>query len=122
MRFLAILLIFVLPVASQESSPPSKPPCIAADEAVYNMGGDVKPAQPQPDRKANAPEIRGSMIVEVLVNAEGQVCDAKVKTSTDRLSAEKTAKFIREHWTFKPATKDGKPVAVRFTMTFNNPR
>jgi protein TonB len=121
-RVFLILLCFVLPVAAQASPQAPKPPCIAADETVYKMGGDVKPAQPQPDKKANAPDIRGSVTLEVLVNAEGQVCDAKVLNSTDRLSAEKTAKFIREHWTFKPATKEGKPVAVRFTMNFNNPR
>ncbi len=123
MRILLILMSFALPIASQENPQTSKPLCIAADESVYKMGGDVKPAQPQPDKNAkNAPDISGSMILELLVNAEGQVCDAKVLSSTNRLSAEKTAKFIREHWTFKPATKEGKPVAVRFTMTFNNPR
>ena len=123
MRILVILLSSVLPIASQETPQGAKPPCIAADESVYKMGGDVKPAQPQPDKNAkNAPDIRGSMVLELLVNAEGRVCDAKVLTSTDRLSAEKTAKFLREHWTFKPATKEGKPVAVRFTMTFSNPR
>jgi protein TonB len=121
-RVVLILLSLILPVVAQEIPQASKPPCVAADETVYKMGGDVKPAQPQPDKKANAPDIGGSITLEVLVNAEGQVCDAKVLSSTDRLSAEKTAKFIREHWTFKPATKEGKPVAVRFTMNFNNPR
>jgi TonB family protein len=122
-RILVILLCLVVPIASQETTQASKPPCIAADESVYKMGGDVKPAQPQPDKNAkNAPDIKGSMILELLVNAQGQVCDAKVLTASNRLSAEKTASFIREHWSFKPATKEGNPVAVQFTMTFNNPR
>ena len=53
MRILLIVLILILRVASQES--PSKPPCIAPGETIYSMGGDVKPAQPQPDKKAKNP-------------------------------------------------------------------
>jgi hypothetical protein len=29
------------------------------------------------------------------------------------------AEYISEHWTFKPATRKGKAVAVRFLMNWN---
>jgi TonB family protein len=120
MRIVLILLSLALPVASQEGPATSKPPCLASDETVYSMGGDVKPPQPQPDKKAkNPPEIHGSMLLEVLVNSEGRVCNVRIVNATDRLSAQKNANFIQDHWTFKPATKQGKAVAVKFQMTFN---
>lgn len=119
MRILRIILILVLPVASQEN--PTRPPCVAPDETIYGMGGDVKPPQPQPDKKAkNPPEIQGSMLLEVLVNSGGRVCSVRIVNATDRLSAQKNANFIQDHWTFKPATKQGKAVAVKLQMTFNH--
>jgi TonB family protein len=62
------------------------------------------------------------MSLELLINVEGRVCETRVVNASDRLAAQKTAKFITEHWTFKPATEQGNAVAVRFTMRFNMPR
>jgi TonB family protein len=121
---LFVVLVSSTPIAAQENPPAAKPPCIAADEPIYRPGADgVKPGQPQPDKNAkNPPDIRGSMSLELLVNSEGRVCDVRIVNATDRLSAQKNANFILEHWTFKPATRQGKPVAVKLTMTLNNPR
>jgi hypothetical protein len=95
----------VIPVAAQQNPEGSKSSCVAADEPIYGVGGDVKPPEPHPDK-----------------NSEGRVCEARVLNATDRLSATKTANFILEHWKFRPAMRQGKAVAVRFTMNFNNPR
>ena len=79
----------------------------------------MKPPQPQPNKKdKTAPDLRGPLSLELLVNSEGHVCDARVVTAKDRLSAEKVAKYISENWIFKPASKQGVPVAVKFTMNF----
>jgi TonB family protein len=120
---LIVLLSSVIPVAAQQNPEGSKSSCVAADEPIYGVGGDVKPPEPHPDKNArNPPDIRGSMSLELLVNSEGRVCEARVLNATDRLSATKTANFILEHWRFRPAMRQGKAVAVRFTMNFNNPR
>lgn len=122
MRTVAALWLIALPCLShlfaQESPRSNNTPCIASSEAVYRPGVEgVKPPQPQPNKKdKTAPDLRGPLSLELLVNSEGRVCDARVLTAKDRLSAEKAAKYISENWTFKPATKEGKPVAVKFTM------
>jgi hypothetical protein len=107
-------------VTAQENQPPVKPPCIAADEPIYRPGVDgVKPPQPQPDKNAKgAPDMRGPFSVELLVNSEGHICEARVLNAKDPLPAAKAASYISEHWTFKPATREGKPVAVKFMINF----
>jgi hypothetical protein len=117
-----IIVFFGIWMFAQENPTSAKPPCIAAGETVYQSGADgVKPPQPQPSKKdKSAPGIRGTFSLELLVNSEGRVCGARVFNARDRLSAEKSAQYISEHWTFKPATKQGKPVAVKFIMNWNS--
>jgi len=120
----AIAMLGSLPLlfhlSAQENPTSAKPPCIAAGELVYQPGVDgVEPPQPQPNKKDNAaPDMRGPFSIRLLVNSEGRVCDAQVVSAKDRLSAQKAAHYISEHWAFKPATKQGKPVAVKFTTSF----
>ena len=105
---------------SAQENPISAKPCIAEGEPVYEPGVDgVKPPQPQPHKNdKTAADMRGPFSVQLLVNSEGRVCDAQVISAKDRLSAEKAAHYIREHWTFRPATKQGRSVAVKFTTNF----
>ena len=117
---LLAVLVFAIPVISQENT---KKPCFARDEILYLPGVDgVKaPGPPQPDKKAKgAPDVRGFVSFELIINSEGKVCKARVIDATDRMSANQGAIFILEHWTFKPASKDGKPVAVKLTLDFDN--
>jgi hypothetical protein len=122
-RVALILLSFALPVLCQETPQTSKPPCIAADESIYGNGGDVKPPQWQPDKNEKSePDIQGSisMTLVLLVNSEGRICETRIVNAVDRLSAQKAANFMLEHLTFKPATRQGKPVAVRVSLTIDS--
>jgi hypothetical protein len=116
------LLIFALlvTVALAQDPKPSAMPCVADSETVYAPGErGIKPPQPLPSNKAKgAPEVQGQMSFELLVNSEGSVCEVKILQSKDRLSAYKVAKYIEDDWKFEPATKEGKPVAVRFRVNF----
>ena len=116
------LMASVVGVSAQENHTAIQPPCIAADEAVYRPVADgVKPPQPpQPDKNKNAPDMRGPFSMEVIVNSQGRVCDARVFNAKDQISAEKAARYIADHWTFTPATRRGKPVAVKFTMNIGS--
>lgn len=123
MRVLLILLSFALPVLSHETPQTSKPSCIAADEPIYRIGRDVKPPQPHPDKNEKSElDIRGSisMTLVLLVNSEGRICEVRIVNAVDRLSAQKAANFMLEHLAFKPATRQGKPVAVRFSLTIDS--
>jgi TonB family protein len=125
MRTIAALCLIALAclahLFAQENPTANNIPCISSSEAVYKPGVDgVKPPQPQPSKRdRTAPDLRGPASLELLVNSEGSVCNARVLTAKDKLSAQKSAKYISENWTFKPAMKQGKPVAVKFTMNFN---
>ena len=116
-RIIIIALALSSQLLAQEAQPPK--PCIGAEETVYKPGIDgVTPPQPLPDKSKSAMDIRGPMSLELVVNSEGHVCSAKVVSAKDQLSAKKVADHIAEHWTFKPATRQGKPVAVSFTTNF----
>jgi len=121
--FLSVVLLSAMAVGAQESPTAAKPPCVRPDETIYHAGVDgVIPPQLQPDKNGkNAPEIRGSISLELLVNGEGRVCDVRILKATDQSSARNMASFIARSWIFKPATKQGKPVAVKFETTFNVP-
>jgi Gram-negative bacterial TonB protein C-terminal len=117
---LLVALACVCHLYAQENPTAANTSCIAPDEYIYRPGTDgVTPPQTQPSKKdKGGPDLRSPFSLEVLINSEGHVCDTRVLSAKDSLSAEKAAKYISEHWTFKPATKQGKPVAVRFIINF----
>lgn len=119
-RVLTIAAAVLLSLSSLAQKPQQSKQCMAAGEQIYQPAIDgVKPPQPQPDKDAkDAPKIRGQVFLQLVVSAEGHVCGANVIAASDRSSAQEMAKYIAQHWTFKPATKEGKPVAVTFRMNF----
>ena len=118
----AVALSSVL-LAAQEDQATTKPPCIAASDQIYRPGENgVKPPQPPlPDKSAkSAPATRGPLSVELLVNSDGHVCEVRVLSAKDPSAAKTFTEYSSEHWIFKPATRQGKPVAVRFKLNWNS--
>ncbi|HEV2987374.1 MAG TPA: energy transducer TonB [Candidatus Angelobacter sp.] len=102
-----------------QNQPAAKPSCIATDEPIYSPGQDgVKPPQPIQDSKKGL-KISDEFSIELMVNSEGRVCSARVLKAKDPGTAGEAADYMIDHWKFKPATKQGKPVAVRFTTNFH---
>ena len=65
--------------------------------------------------------IEGTVLMGVVVLADGKVGDVKVTQSLDtEYGLDTQAVEAIKQWLFKPGTKDGKPVAVRVAieMTF----
>lgn len=81
---------------------------ITAPKAIYD---------PNPDYtdRARKKKIRGPVVVSIVVTEDGDVREAKVVTSLDK-DLDKQAVKIVSTWKFEPATKDGKPVAVRIKV------
>ena len=86
-------------------------------KGAYRVGGGV--TQPMPTSRvepqftelARDAEFQGPVLVQIVVNAEGQVTDPRViKRVGMGLDEEAIAAVLQ--WSFKPATKDGQPVAV----------
>ncbi len=64
------------------------------------------------------PGVSGLVIAELVIDENGVVRDVAIQESpADEFSAAATEAL--EQWTFEPATKDGKPVAVTYIVTVN---
>ncbi len=57
--------------------------------------------------------IQGSLFVRVLVNTAGKVLDAEIAQSSGNAALDQAALQAAPHNRFKPAVKDGKPVATK---------
>ena len=76
--------------------------------------------QPNPEysEKARRKKIQGVVIVGIIVSPDGTVRDASVVKSLEP-GFDKQAIAAVSKWKFQPATKDGKPVAVRIVVETN---
>jgi protein TonB len=89
---------------------------------VYTVGGDVKPPVALTRVEINFDEcIRqkkpvGMPIIEAVIDENGRVQQARLLKPLHPCAERATLNAVRQ-WRFKPATLDGKPVAVRYTMT-----
>ena len=107
-------IIFGIP----DGPPPAEP------EGPIRVGGDVKPPEkivspsPQYTEIARKARIQGVVIVEAIIDKEGEVTNVKIlkglPMGLDNAAADAVAK-----WKFKPATLNGKPVAVIYNLTVN---
>jgi TonB family protein len=75
---------------------------------------DVRPVYP-PEAQQN--RIQGIIIIEVVVNANGEVVDPCVLRTVPELEAA-ALEAVRQ-WQFQPAVYDGKPWPVVMTVTVN---
>jgi periplasmic protein TonB len=96
------------------------------DSTIYSPGNGV--SLPQVTRRvkadytdeAKANRIEGNVLLDVIVLADGNVGDVKVEKSLDTTyGLDANAVQAMKQWEFKPAMKDGKPVAVRVHVEMN---
>jgi periplasmic protein TonB len=114
---LASLVAFLFSggVALGQDQPPK------SSDPVYEVGNGVTAPRPvyspNPEYldKARREKIHGNVTLAMTVTAEGKVRDLKVTRSLDK-GLDKQALAAVSTWRFKPATKDGKPVAVRINV------
>lgn len=107
-------IIFDIP----EGPPPSEP------EGPIHVGGDVKAPnkisapQPQYTEIARKARIQGVVIVQAIINKQGDVTDVKVLKGLPMGLDQAAVEAIRK-WKFEPATLNGKPVDVYYNLTVN---
>jgi TonB family protein len=75
----------------------------------------VEPVYPD---AARAARISGAVVVEAMIDTSGNVVDTKVLKPLP-YGLDQAALDAVKQWRFAPATKDGVPVPVVFTLTFN---
>ena len=84
-------------------------PGIGLDVIPPRLTYKVEPAYSEEARKA---KYQGAMVLNVEVNASGEVSDVKIVRSLGLGLDEKATEAVKQ-WKFQPAMKDGKPVAVQ---------
>ncbi|HYE26422.1 MAG TPA: energy transducer TonB [Clostridia bacterium] len=75
-------------------------------------------ASPEYTDEAKKKRIEGDVIVSIIVDEKGRVASAKVKKGLGYGLDENAIAAVKE-WTYKPAERDGKPVAVKMDVTTN---
>jgi len=102
---------------------PEGPPA-AEPEGPIRVGGDVKPPEklvapsPQYTEIARKARIQGVVIVEAIIDKEGSVTNVKILKGLP-MGLDTAAADAVQKWKFKPATLNGKPVAVIYNLTVN---
>ena len=96
---------------------------VRQDTTVHRPGNGVTlPAvvtevKPKYTPEAMEKKIQGSVWLEIVVLANGDVGDIQVTRSLDaEYGLDRQAISAAQQWKFKPGTKDGKPVAVAVTL------
>jgi periplasmic protein TonB len=94
------------------------------DEAPLRVGGAVtrpeKISGPQPvyTEMARKARVQGVVIVEAIIDENGNVTNARVLKGLP-MGLDKAAIDAVQRWKFKPATLQGRPVKVYYSLTVN---
>jgi TonB family protein len=89
----------------------------AAQDAVFHLGPGIVPpfvvakAKPAYTDEALLAKLEGSVLLSLVVGADGQPRDIQVARPLGLGLDEKAVENVKE-WQFKPGTKNGTPVAV----------
>ena len=102
---------------------PEAPPVAEPEGPIY-VGGDVKAPekilspQPQYTEIARKARVQGVVIVQAIIDKEGNVTNVKVLKGLSMGLDDEAVKAIKK-WKFQPATLNGKPVDVYYNLTVN---
>lgn len=88
----------------------------------YRVGGNIsaprkaKHVEPVYPAEAKASRVEGRVFLEIVIDTDGSVVEARVVRSVDRsFDAEAERTVLR--WGFEPTRLDGKPVELIMTVT-----
>lgn len=88
------------------------------------VGGDVQPpvavkrVEPEYTNVAKSARIQGIVIIETIIDRDGNVTDARVLKGLP-MGLDDAAISAVKRWKFKPGSLNGQPVPVIFTLTVN---
>jgi len=90
-------------------------------EEVYDIGPGITPprlvhrVEPVRPNGSNTFRVNGSLVIGMIVTTKGLPRDVHVVQSLDKDLDQSAVEAVRQ-WTFEPAKKKDKPVAVRVTV------
>jgi len=97
---------------------------IGGTGTAMRVGGDVNAPtaisriEPQYTELARKARIEGIVIIEAIINTNGDVTDARVLKPLP-LGLDQAALDAVKRWKFKPGTLNGQPVPVIYNLTIN---
>jgi protein TonB len=95
------------PAPAAPPAPPAPPVKTGVSIPATYAATNRKPEYPALSKRYDE---QGTVVLQVLVKADGTAGDVKVKSSSGYLLLDKSAKSTVETWRFNPATSDGKPI------------
>ena len=110
---------------ASETGTNSRPAATETPTRVYHMDEGVMPPQliyqVGPKSRRDVTNVQGTVLLEVVIDEKGLVSNIRIARSLDP-ALDQSAKEAVGQWRFKPAMKDGKPVAVetRIEVTFRS--
>ncbi len=96
----------------------------AQSDQVYKVGGDVTSPRilyrvdPAYTEEARSAKLRGTVMLKMVIGADGMAHDISVVKSLDPGLDRKAAEAV-EQWHFAPGTLKGEPVAVQAVIEVN---
>jgi TonB family protein len=112
----AVLGILVFPMSPLSGTAWAGGKPLKVEGNVQRPKAVTTPAPVYPE-SAKAAKIEGTAVVETVIDETGHVTQPKIKTSSGDKDLDQAAIDAVSAWTFQPATLDGKPVAVYYTLT-----
>jgi len=103
---------------------PDAPPAPFGGPGVERLGGDILPPvkvnapRPRYTEEARKARIQGVVLLETVIDALGNVTQVRVLKGLPMGLTESAVETVGE-WTYKPATRDGSPVAVYLNVVVN---
>jgi TonB family protein len=110
----AAVLAITIPLAAMQQ----------AGRKVYKIGGDVsapvaiKKSEPLYTPEAREAKVQGSVVLSVVIEPDGHTSNIVVERSLDA-GLDANAVEAVGSWLFRPAMRDGKPVAVAAKVEIN---
>jgi len=122
--FITMMLFCVLAAHGQTQPPENADVGKTAPSSVFTVGGGVTPpriryqSSREYSTEARSASFEGICVLRLIVGPDGKPRDIKVARTLGMGLDEKAIEAVRT-WTFEPARKDGKPVAVLINVEVN---
>lgn len=112
---LFVTLVGISVVATAQKLCPFRAPVGEAGLRKYKATKRVQPTYPEESLKAN---VTGKVIVDILVDENGKVAEAKVSQAPDEFTGQSVVVAAKQ-WEFQPPPKiQGKQICYSSTLTF----
>ncbi len=89
------------------------------NEPVYDLGNGIAPPrvthQVAPEHPVKGFRVSGTVLIGLIVTSKGEPDNVHVVRSLEK-DVDQSAVDAVKQWRFDPATKDGKPVAVKISV------